>query len=156
MEELVREQAELARILTSDEPFDGSAAASIGAPGIERARTILQRKRVDDALPLLENTPGGEDVRALAEGVLASTPRAPEKTAVADAAAILGALSKEPRYEAPAAKDLLALRARFLFDGPAPRARRAPFVARTRLSSGSVVWAVKSFGETAPVRLYER
>ncbi|NUP13206.1 MAG: DUF692 domain-containing protein [Polyangiaceae bacterium] len=160
---LASDQSELARLLTESDPGPSDLAGAVGSQGLGRARNILQRKRVDDALPLLPRLGRrATEVRALAERVVASSPRGPSMQAVLDAVAIAEAATNERRLSADAIRDRLTMHARFAIPRPAdvargaaPSVRRGPYVARTTTESGSVVWAVKGFGSLAKVFLRE-
>jgi uncharacterized protein len=99
-------QATLAEALTTDARTDDRA--------ILRARGVLERKRADDALPLLpELGPRISQHDALALGRIRETPRLPQKTAIADAMRIAeGALAKGD-LATFAARDLAMLKKRF-------------------------------------------
>jgi len=139
---LEESQSVLAEALTRAEASQDAA--------IERARGILVRKRADDALPLLPElalriTPSD----ALRLGKIASTPRLPQMTAVADAMRIAEAARAVPELSGAASRDAMLLRARFA-GGPAqPAPRVLPWLARA-----DAAWAFKGFGRTAPVRVY--
>jgi uncharacterized protein (UPF0276 family) len=153
--DLARTQEELARMLT-----DRDAPATTGrfsAPSVARARAVLQRKRVDDALPLLPTLARcGERVQALARGVVERSPRAPALVAVADALRIADGAASERELADAARADRILLRARF--SGPdregRVRPRAGPFVGRERLAGGTR-WVMKGLGEGAPVRVLE-
>jgi hypothetical protein len=161
--ELVAAQAEVARMLTDPEAPSPDAARPFGQEAIARSREVLRRKRVDDALPLLQRlVPYREVVRPLALSCLEGTPRANGMAGVADALRIAAAAGEgggiaDPRIAAEARVDLLLLRSRFV--GPAKdgslRPRAAPFVGRERLPGGRVVWVVKGPGGGADVRIFE-
>jgi uncharacterized protein len=148
---LASEQAALARRLT-----DLDAGPGAERP-ILRARAVLEKKRADDALPLLPLL--GARVapeRALALGRLARSPRLPAMNAVADAMRIAEASRREPDLAPAAARDLLRLRARFAGNLEGPRPRAMPWVGREVLDDGSTIWAWKGFGRSSAVRLYGR
>lgn len=157
---LAAREAELARLLTAPEAPEGELALSIGAAGLERARAILQRKRVDDALPLLPRLARhGCAVRALADQWVSSTPRGQNMQAVRDATGIAERAREVPSLADDACLDGLLLRARFRVpaSGAAPvEPRVTPFFARERLRAGLVVWALKGPGRAARVHLRER
>jgi hypothetical protein len=156
-------QAEVARMLTDPDAPAAEAARPFGEEAIARSREVLRRKRVDDALPLLQRlVPYREVVRPLALSCLEGTPRANGMAGVADALRIAAAAGEgggiaDPRIAAEARVDLLLLRSRFV--GPAKdgslRPRAAPFVGRERLPGGRVVWVVKGPGGGADVRIFE-
>jgi uncharacterized protein len=162
-EGLAAAQAEVARMLTDPEAPAPEAALPFGEEAIARSREVLRRKRVDDALPLLQRlAPHREMVRPLALACVEGTPRARAMAGVADALRIAAAAGREggiadPRIAAEARVDLLLLRSRFV--GPAKdgslRPRAAPFVGRERLPGGRVVWVVKGPGGGADVRIFE-
>jgi len=142
-------QKGLAEVLTD--------AAPSTRRSIQRARGVLERKRADDALPLLpELGPRISSHEALALGRIAETPRLPTMTAVADAMRIAEAARAVPALARPAARDLAYLSARFAGGPEGPRPRTMPYVARHALGDGAALWAVKSFGPGAPVRVMER
>jgi uncharacterized protein (UPF0276 family) len=151
-------QAELARLLVAtDEP------AVRDAPGFDRAalaraREILRRKRIDDALPLLERLAGyGDAIRAIGGRVLASSPRVRRGVAIADAFTIARAAAGDVLLADAARRDLLVLRARFAAsrDGTELEPRSLPFIGRQALAGGTTLWATKGPGGQASVRLRE-
>lgn len=160
---LAQDQAELARLLTIVEAPTGPLAMAIGDVPLERARGVLQRKRVDDALPLLPRLGRrATEVRPLATQIVEDSPRGLRMQAVLDAFAIAEGAKARPDLADDAARDRLTLAARFdcpstahRAGGRAPSARKGPFVARERLASGAVVWAIKGFGALARVHLRE-
>jgi uncharacterized protein (UPF0276 family) len=126
-------------------------------PALARARDILQKKRADDALPLLPTVAAhGAGVLALAVRCLEGTPRPSSMVAVADALRIARAAEDEPALRDAARTDALTLRARFVGDEGAARPRVAPFVERTRMAGGVTRWVVKGPGAGARVRVIDR
>ena len=153
------DQAALAALLLDEASPAGALVDSIGRIEIDRARRILGRKRVEDALPLLPRL--ARQARAvwpIAERALAAAGRAQRMQAVADALAIAEAVVEveTPALADEARRDRLPLLTRFAMDHGAPAPRRGPFVARERLSTNTVLWAVKGFGAGAPIRIHER
>lgn len=153
--DLARAQTRLAALLTADRPAD---AIDIAADDLTRTRAVLQRKRVDEALPLLPRTAcHGAAAVALAERALAGRPRAPALPGIADALTIAAAARDEPGIADGARIDHLVLSARFV--GPDPtggfRPRRIPFVGHATLTRGGTVWAIKGPGARAVVHLHE-
>lgn len=148
---LAAAQATLAeRLIDATEPADATVA-------LRRARVVLERKRADDALPLLPTLASrictGE---ALALGRIAETPRLPAMNAIADAMRIAESALARPHLAAAAARDGLVLRARFA-GGPArPRPRAAPWMGKESLPNGASIWAWKGFGRSSAVRFLER
>jgi uncharacterized protein (UPF0276 family) len=149
---LADDQVALARALTGasdDERFPIDAIA--------RARHVLERKRADDALPLLgrlRSCIAPED--AMSVGRITESPRLGAMTAVRDAWNIASGASERPEFHAAAVEDTLVLRARFRRAASSPAPRFMPFVGRKRLPSGEVLWAWKSMGTDAPVRVVHR
>ncbi|WP_437899012.1 multinuclear nonheme iron-dependent oxidase [Sorangium sp. So ce124] len=155
---LAEVQARVAELLTSPVDPPPEAVAPFDAEDVARSRAILQRKRVDDALPLLPRlSPHREAVARLGARCVEASPRAPRLTAVADALRIAAAAVDDARLAPEAIVDRLLLRARFV--GPAGdgsvKPRLLPFIRRERLPGGRVVWAIKGMGSTAEVRLIE-
>ncbi|WP_437800676.1 multinuclear nonheme iron-dependent oxidase [Sorangium sp. So ce693] len=155
---LAEVQARVAELLTSPVDPPPEAVAPFDAEDVARSRAILQRKRVDDALPLLPRlSPHREAVARLGALCVEASPRAPSLTAVADALRIAAAAVDDARLAPEAIVDRLLLRARFV--GPAGdgsvRPRLLPFIRRERLPGGRVVWAIKGMGSSAEVRLIE-
>lgn len=151
---LAAEQAALARELVGRGAITAAIAQRVGEPAIERSRGILERKRIDDALPLLTNLGRSPELlRDLAARVLAAVERPKARVAPTDAWHIAEGALAEPALAAAARLDLLLLRARFA--GPAGdgslRPRAAPFVGFTRLDDGRRVRATKGFGALAAV-----
>lgn len=127
------------------------------SPALVRARGVLERKRADDALPLLPglaNHLAPHD--ALVLGRIPESPRLATMTAVADAMRIASAARDVPELARPALRDGALLRARFASGKEGPRPRSLPYVAREETSDGHAVWVLKGFGRGAPVRVIER
>jgi len=125
---------------------------------VNRSRDVLQRKRVDDALPLLPKLSRySDEIFSLAAEAVTTLPRAPESAALADALFIAERARLDARFAAAAEVDLLVLRARLV--GPDKSGvfhpRRGPFVGRARLPGGQVSWVFKGPGRGAEVRLVE-
>ena len=118
---------------------------------------MLERKRADDALPLLpELGPRLAAPEALSLGRISETPRLATMTAVADAMRIAEAARQVPELARSAARDGAMLRARFENGPLGPRPRTLPYVGRELLEGGAALWTVKGFGPGAPVRVIER
>jgi uncharacterized protein (UPF0276 family) len=161
---LADRQAALAEALTSLEPPAPAITEQFGATALARSRAILRRKRVDESLPLLPRTAAlGAPARAIATSVIDALPRAPRRTAIADAMQIAAAAAASPPTASAARLDQLVLRARFR--GP-DRAglvhpRRGPFVGHVQLadlgtSAARSVWVLKGPGLRAPVVFFRR
>ncbi|WP_437908304.1 DUF692 domain-containing protein [Sorangium sp. So ce327] len=155
---LAEVQARVAELLTSPVDPPPEAVAPFDAGDVARSRAILQRKRVDDALPLLPRLSSHREAAArLGARCVEASPRAPRLTAVADALRIAAAAADDARLAPEAIVDRLLLRARFV--GPSGdgsvRPRLLPFIRRERLPGGRVVWAIKGIGSSAEVRLVE-
>jgi hypothetical protein len=155
--QLAGDQAALAAELAGFAEIGASEISErIGRESIARSRGILERKRIDDALPMLTNlsrTPG--PVRELAARVLARAPRAPRRAAPTDAWHIAEAALAEPALAAAARIDVLLMRARFAGtdrDG-ALKPRATPFLGFARLDDGRRVRATKGFGALAAVMM---
>lgn len=158
-ERLADAQRDLARALTDLQEPSPEQVARFGAAALARSRIVLQRKRVDDSLPLVPRTAArGAPARALAMAAVERVPRAPRAAAVADALRIAAAAAADPELAGAGRVDHLILRARFV--GPdrhgVVRPRRGPFVGRTQLDERRQCWAIKGPGAAAAVRLYER
>lgn len=160
---LADRQASLAQALTSLDPPTPAIVEQFGATALTRSRAILRRKRVDDSLPLLPRTAAlGASARAIATSVIDHLPRAPRRTAIADAMQIAAAAASSPHAAAAGRVDQLVLRARFR--GPDRHGlvhpRRGPFVGRVRVAdptlAGRSVWVIKGPGIGAPVVLFRR
>lgn len=152
-------QRDLAHALTELAEPSEAMVARYGKAALARSRAVLQRKRVDDSLPLVPRTAArGAAARALAMAAVESVPRAPRAAAVADALRIAAAAAKDPELAGAGRVDHLILRARFV--GPdrhgVVRPRRGPFVGRARLEGRRDCWVIKGPGAAAVVRLYER
>lgn len=161
LDSLAARQEELAGLLVDAAPPRGALAEAIGAASLHRTRTLLQRKRVDDALPLLPSLGSAAAISAIAGEVTASIPRSPRRQGLADAWSIAEAALAQPALADAARRDRLLLRASFTFPdeagrrrGRIPQPRRAPFVGFERMQSGSTLWAIKGFG--TKVYLHER
>lgn len=159
---LIAQQASLARLLTDGETTaDRALAEEIGADGLRRARSVLQRKRVEEALALLPRLrKGASDVhglaRALGESIIRAAPRTGRMQAVSDALAISSSASLSVAEKDAALRDAVVLRARFSIDASGAKARAMPFVARAVLSDGHPIWAMKGVGVDARVHVRER
>jgi uncharacterized protein (UPF0276 family) len=161
---LADHQAALALALTSLEAPAPAITERFGAPALTRSRAILRRKRFDDSLPLLPRTAAlGAPARAIATSVIDTLPRAPRRTAIADAMQIAAAAAASPNAAAAGRLDQLVLRARFR--GPDRHGlvhpRRGPFVGHVRLAglaglAGHSMWAFKGPGVGARVVLLQR
>jgi uncharacterized protein len=149
-------QRDLAKTLTGREAPDETFSPF----DIARSRDVLQRKRIDDALPLLARlAPHGARLEDVARRAVETHPRPPRGAALSDAWTIATEAARDPVMAGDARVDLLVLRARFNAPrrpGEAPTERAAPFVGSAATRSGRRVWAVKGLGATARVRLYER
>ncbi|MCW5807328.1 MAG: DUF692 domain-containing protein [Deltaproteobacteria bacterium] len=149
--QLAGAQAGLAAALVGPSPAcDGFDPASI-----QRARDILSRKRIDDALPLLgQLSRVQERTRDLAARVLARHARPGGGAGPVDAWRIAEAALGHPELGDDAAIDHLVLRARFTGSGDGGlRPRRTPFIGYARLGDGRRVRATKGFGARAEVML---
>jgi uncharacterized protein len=143
---LASAQAVLAEKLTAPDAVTSPDVA------IQRARSILVRKRADDALPLLpELSPRLATCQALSLGRIREEPRLTQMTAVADAMRIAEAAREVPELSHAAARDWLVLNARFAGGPASPRPRAMPWLGRA-----GEVWAWKGFGRQAAVRVIER
>ncbi len=151
-------QADVARMLTTTQLDPSPLGARIGVHELQRARDILTRKRVDDALPLLARLSRHASLRELAERITTETARAPSGAGPADALRIAAAASADTHLRDDALIDGLLLRARFA--GPdatgrvAPRV--APFLGTVTTASGTQIRVHKGFGAFAPLRTRER
>jgi uncharacterized protein len=149
-------QEHLAELLTSHAP--PADAAPFAARDVARTRAILERKRVDDALPLLPHLGrAGATVTALALACVRDAPRAARHVALSDAMAIAERAATEPALADDARVDRLLLRATFARgrDGVLS-ARVGPFVGHEELARGRTVWALKGIGAQSPLRILER
>ncbi len=149
-------QGALARALITRAPADGG----FDSGDLARARAVLERKRVDDALPLLARlAPHGRRVEEVALRAVSEHPRPARGAALTDAWRIATEAERDPVMAADARVDLLVLRARFKLPSRPDEAmteRAAPFVGTAASRGGARVWAIKGVGASARVRLYER
>jgi uncharacterized protein (UPF0276 family) len=155
--ELATAQADLAAQLAGVAAEPSVLATRIGSVSVERARTILYRKRFDDALPLLANlSRAGVHVRCVAETALPLA-RPPSSAAPTDAWRIAEAALADEALADAARVDRLVLRARFTgLDAPgALRPRSAPFYGSAVLADGRKVSARKGIGSRAAVSIHE-
>ncbi len=152
-------QREAAGLLVERDPdLHGPLSRGIGTDAIHRARGVLSRKRVDDALPLLGRLGlRAESLRPLAERVTEATPRPPSGAAPSDAMSIARAAAEVPSLRDDALVDGLLLRARFARGGGggATRPRRGPFYGSVTLSNGRTLRALKGVGVFADVHLHD-
>jgi hypothetical protein len=126
-------------------------------PTLARARDILQKKRADDALPLLPTFAAqGNDALAFAVRSLERLSRPPALVAVSDALSIAAAAEEDVALRAAAREDALMLRARFIVDDGIVRPRVGPFLERARSAGGGARWVMKGLGGSAKVRVIER
>ncbi|MFO0675070.1 MAG: DUF692 domain-containing protein [Polyangiaceae bacterium] len=161
--DLARAQATLAAHLVDESvppsvPFDGGA--------VRRTRNVLERKRVDDAMPLLSNVAAlGLDLSERGLGILLGTRRAPPHVAVADAFTLARAFERTQGPDGgalreAAMRDRLALAARFAERSTGDTLGRVPrfgpHVGRGTTEDGHDVWVVKGFGRSAPLRTFGR
>jgi uncharacterized protein (UPF0276 family) len=152
---LVAEQRALASALVDPSPPTSAVIERFGDAALARTRTILARKRIDDALPHLPRLSGmGCRVREIAGAALAEHPRATERVSLTDAWRILEAAAAQTDLVEAAALDGLVLRARF--HAPrgvgAVRPRARPFIGRVHGIHRST-WAIKGPGVAAKVHL---
>ncbi len=155
-------QSELAQLLTSAttrEEIGGMAApqsqlaSAIGKHSLQRTRTILERKRVEDALPLLPRLARVDTVQALAERVVRGLPRLPSRNAIRDAFEIARAATGDSALAPAADLDRLLLRARVHERSLLPRF--GPFVGW--LQHGATLYiVVKPVGASSTVHLWSK
>ncbi len=155
---LAAQQDLLADALASSKAPTAAAVATFGAAALARSRNVLQRKRVDDALPLVPRIAGfGPLAYEFAGRVLADVPRPPYRVAAADALRIALAAQAHEALAAAAHVDALLLRARFR--GPdrdgLVHPRHLPFIGSTTILPHTF-WAVKGPGAAATIRLSRR
>lgn len=152
---LLADQQLLARALTDLAPPGPALVQRFGADALARTRTILARKRIDDALPHLPRLAAhGERMRVHAEHALAGRVRTDRSASVTDAWHILADVRTIAALHDDAEFDALVLRARFrapIADHPV-RPRRLPFLGRAR-GGGRTVWALKGPGDDATVHV---
>ena len=155
--DLAARQGAFARVLADRHAPVPDALAGFAAADLARTREVLQRKRVENALPLLPRLAAhGDAVGPAARAAVDAHARPARGAAFADAMRIATRALAEPALAADARVDLLVLRARFRFDGDAPPgARVGPFVGRAESRAGRRVWALKGLGAEAAVRLIE-
>jgi uncharacterized protein len=152
---LAAAQAHLAELLTS------ASLASDVAPydrvSIARARGVLERKRVDDALPLLPRLRSlGAPAAEVALACVRDTPRAPRRVALSDAMRIAERAEQHDAMRDCARADRLLLRASFSAGKDGVMVPRVgPFVGREDVG-GATLWALKGIGHRAAIRLIER
>lgn len=152
---LADRQRELADALVDVDEPSATMTSRFGVEALTRTRTILQRKRIDDALPHLPRLSSHRELaRAVAERALAGTARAPVRASTTDAWRVLALALGDPALRTAAELDALVLRARFHAPGPtgALRPRRAPFVGRVH-DGQRAVWALKLPGSASAVHL---
>ncbi len=153
---LAHRQAEVASMLTAVAP-PGDAARPFGRDAVARTRAVLERKRVDEALPLLPHlAAAGSPARRLALDVVRAAARPESGAGIADAWRIADAAMQDPALADAARRDRIELRTRFVRRGAAFRPRRGPFLGSETLPGGSRVWGLKGPGREAPTRLMER
>lgn len=129
------------------------------AQAIARSRAILQRKRVDEALPLLSFlAPFRNEVERIARDMVAEIPRPAKLAGISDALDIARRAVAMPALRAAAERDLLALEIRFVRDPETNvvRPRNAPYFGIRPFSNGKKAFAFKGFGPHARVHVLER
>jgi len=145
--DLASRQAALAAALVSD-----GTAPEFDRRAICRTRSVLNEKRIDDAIPLLPRlSRRREQVEALVRARVPSWPRAEALVGPNDAMRIADAVASDAELGTDALWDRLVLRARFAGDPVRPRV--GPFVGREKIGARTV-WAFKATGAAAPVRLW--
>jgi uncharacterized protein (UPF0276 family) len=123
---------------------------------LSHARTILERKRVDAAMPLLPRFAAqGPVAVALAARCLAGRSRPRAHPAEADALWIAQSAAADPTLGHAARADALVVRARMAPSREGAHPRFAPFVATARLPSGGTRWVFKGLGAKARVRVID-
>jgi len=146
-DELGARQVALAAALVGD-----GVAAEFDRRAVCRTRSVLNEKRIDDAIPLLPRLSRHRDaVEAIVRARVASWPRAETLVGPNDAMRIVDAVANDPALSSDALWDRLVLRARFA--GEPVRPRVGPFVGRERIGARTV-WAFKGAGAGAPVKLW--
>jgi uncharacterized protein len=148
----------VAKLLTDVKEPPASAALRFGEEALRRSRTILKRKRVDEALPLLpELGRRRPELEALAHETVECAVRQAELAAFSDAWHIAERALGRPELTRAAQRDCLLLRSRFRLDAPSGgvRPRRMPFLARELGEDGARLWALKGLGTRARVRIWE-
>jgi uncharacterized protein (UPF0276 family) len=142
-------QRALAMRLTSPDPGPDA--------GIARARSILERKRADEALKLLPRFAAhGRAAASFARMCLEGRPRPRSRVAAADALRIADVAASDAVLGDAARSDRLFLRARFAPSADGARARFEPFAASLRSADGVRGWVIKGPGANARVRVVER
>jgi uncharacterized protein (UPF0276 family) len=142
-------QRALAVRLTSSDPEPDA--------GVARARSILERKRADEALKLLPRfAVHGSAAAAFAWACLEGRPRPRCRVAAADALRIAEAAASDAVFGHAARSDRLFLRTRFAPSADGARARIEPFAASLRAADGVEGWVIKGPGANARVRVIER
>jgi len=156
--ELAQRQWEATAALTDVAEPSEATRTRHGERALMRARAILKRKRVDEALPILSCLSRRKpELLPLAESVIAQTERVPRMCAISDAWHIAERALLVPALEADARRDCFALRSRFVRGREGDIAqRRAPFVGQLALGGGRTLWAVKGPGTRSRVRFIER
>lgn len=161
---LLRQQGQLAQLLTSESADDVVAAdRRWDVREVARSRDVLHHKRADEALPYLPRmrrvasrqpmgASGSIDLYALALQVMQGCEASQDLPAIADALRIADALAEHPQIGFAAAEDGLYLRAQFVRAGHRVRRRWLPFLGSVQLPDGRRLWGVKAVGRMARVR----
>jgi uncharacterized protein len=145
---LAEQQALLAEALLTDLPIDGFDPVAIA-----RTRSVLNDKRIDDALPMLPRLSRFRHrVEAIARPHVESWPRPDDLVGPSDAMRIAELAVADAPLANEARFDRLMLRARFVERGRAVQPRVAPFVGRERIGARTI-WAFKGPGKSAAVRV---
>jgi hypothetical protein len=150
-------QAAFARALADRHAPLAGPLAAFSTEDIARTREVLQRKRVENALPLLPRLSSRPEVLGpLARAAVDAYPRPARGAALSDAMRIATRALAEPSLAVDARIDLLVLRARFRFHADSPPGKRlGPFIGQTKTQTGRRIWALKGPGVEATVRLIE-
>jgi uncharacterized protein (UPF0276 family) len=153
--DLARAQSHLAALLTA--PEAPAACAPFDPRQVAFARDVLQRKRIDDALPLLPRLAArAGDARPAAWAAVAERPRAAHLVALNDAWRIAELSESLPELRTAARLDGLVLRARSHGHDGARRPRWGAYVSRRDLGDGRHAWVYKGLGASAAVRVIVR
>jgi len=151
-------QSEVARLLVdplSAVELANPNALGIAVDAISRSRSILHRKRIDDALPLLPRLARlhGDVLRTIAERSISDSPRPATAAAPHDATRIAQSALCEPKFREAAACDLLVLRARYAHHGAKLTPRFLPFIGSLPLGDGTRIRVTKGVGTSSNVHI---
>lgn len=128
---------------------------------LDRSRSVLLHKRVDEAIDLLWRIRSAAeaqhiDLYGLALERLGSLPPARRLPTVIDALWLARSLKTQRALATAAELDELTLQARFVEHSEGASARFWPYLAKTQRAHGGKTWVWKPLGPRSPLRFFSR